>query len=183
MDFIINSTQKEIFLEYNDNKAKSTKVISINKNAKKIKVENPQILKSQNIIQKTNAKAILGIIDINNSNFILYVKSSTEVGKIKNEIIYIITEVDFFEIPSENNTSDNKKEIKQFKEGISKILKTGFYYSFGLDLTNSRQNQAKKLYSLMHDFKNNDFEYKIKRIFLTCNKKYFFNYNLYKDFN
>ncbi len=182
MDFIINSTEKEIFLEYIDNKSNRTKLISISENSNKIKVENPQILKSKNIIQKIKTKAILGKIGINNSNFILYVKSSTEVGKIKNEIIYLITEVDFFEIPSENNNTDNKKEIKQFKEGISKILKTGLYYSFGLDLTNSRQNQAKKLYSLFHDFKNNDFEYKIRRIFLTCNKKYFFNYNLYKDF-
>jgi len=182
MNFIINSTEQEIFLEYNDNKSKKTKLISININANKIKVENPQILKSKKIIQKINVKAILGIININNSRFILYVKSSNEVGKIKNEIIYIITEVDFFEISSDNNDQENKKETKQFKEGIAKLLKTGFYYSFGLDLTSSRQNQAKKLYSLFHDFKNNDFEYKIKRIFLTCNKKYFFNYSLYKDF-
>lgn len=182
MDFFINSSEKEIFLEYYDDKSNKKKIISINKDTNKIKVENPQILSSKKILQKINAKAILGIININNLNFILYVKSSTEVGKIKNEIIYIITEVEFFEINTENNDSENKKEIKQIKEGISKILKTGFYYSFGLDLTNSRQNQAKKLFSLFHDFKNNDFEYKIKRIFLTCNKKYFFNYNLYKDF-
>ena len=130
-----------------------------------------------------NIKAILGIINIENVNFILYVTSSQNIGEMKGENIYRIDEVNFFQI-SKNENENNSKKIKKIKEGISKLMTLGFYYSLGLDLTSSQQNQGKIFYKKKYDnnFDKNNVEEKLKRIYQTTDKRYFFNYNLYKNF-
>ena len=185
-------TNKEIILQHmNLSTNNPIKILSINPDNNLIKVENSDYLEEKIIYKNIKVKAILGIIQIINKNYILYVKSSDKVGKINNEEIWAITEVDFFEI-SLNNKKEETKEIKQIKDGISKLLKLGFYYSFGFNLTNSLQNQSKILYNLKkkkkfhindsYNIDNNNIELKLKKIFITSNKKYFFNYNLYKYF-
>jgi hypothetical protein len=132
-----------------------------------------------------NAKAILGIINIKDIEYVLTVLSSNIVGKMKNEIIYKITEVEFFEIPNGQMKFNDEEQIKQIKDGISSLLKLGFYYSFGLDLTNTQQNQAKILYNMNNpNYYNNmnNLEQKMKHIFITSCKKYFYNFNLFKRF-
>ena len=177
--FTIISSGEEVLLQFKNNTI--TKLISINIINNIIKIENPDILEKKVTYKVLNAKAILGIINIRDLEFVLFVKSSEIIGKMKNEIIYKISEVDFCEIPNGKVTYYDKEQINQLKEGISKLLKLGFYYSFGLDLTNSQQNQAKILYNMKN--KNNfNIEDKNKRIFMTSYKKYFFNYNLYKRF-
>ena len=200
--FRVISTEEEIFIQYKNSLAPNIiKLLSININKNEIKIENPEILKNISKIRKTKAKAILGIIKIKEIEFLLYVTSSEIVGQIKGEAIYRISEVDFCEIPNKNlnkNEYADEFQIKYIKEGISKLLKLGFYYSFGLDLTNSQQNQSKIIYNLTKGKKNNtkkendieiinnetisDFSSKIKNIYKTTYKKYFFNYNLYKKF-
>ena len=130
-----------------------------------------------------NIKAILGIINIENVNFILYVTSSQNIGELKGENIYKIEEVNFFQI-SKNEKENNSKKIKKIKEGISKLLTLGFYYSLGLDLTSSQQSQGKIFYKKKCDnnFNKDNIEEKLKRIYQTTDKRYFFNYNLYKNF-
>ena len=190
--YTIILTNKEIILQHmNLSTDNPIKILSINPDNNLIKVEHPDILQEKIIFKNIKVKAILGIIHIINKNYILFVKSSDKIGKINNEEIYMITEVDFFEISLNNNKKEETKEIKQIKEGISKLLKLGFYYSFGFNLTNSLQNQSKILYSLKskkdfiinnNDFGNNNIELKLKKIYVTSNKKYFFNYKLYKNF-
>ena len=106
-----------------------------------------------NIKKIYKAKVILGIINIKDIDFILFVKSSDNIGKIKDENIYKISEVDLCEIKQLNLDKTVFHEINKIKEGISKLLQTGFYYSFGLDLTNSEQNHHKIFYNLR---KNNE---------------------------
>ena len=200
--FRVISTEEEIFIQYKNSLTPNIiKLLSININKNEIKIENPEMLKNISKIRKTKAKAILGIIKIKEIEFLLYVTSSEIVGKIKGETIYKISEVDFCEIPNKNlnkNEYADEFQIKYIKEGISKLLKLGFYYSFGLDLTNSQQNQSKIIYNLMKgkykntkkeddiEIINNEtisvFSSKIKNIYKTTYKKYFFNYNLYKKF-
>ena len=193
--FRVILSEEEVFLKYkNYLDPNIMKLLSINLNKKEIKVEDPEILKNIKISQKYKAKAILGIINIKNVEFILFVKSSEAIGLIKGEIIYRITEVDFCEIPNKNLKREeiDEDQIKYFKEGISKLLKLGFYYSFGIDLTNSQQNQSKILYNLKKNNKDeiknekknglDDLDLKIKKMYKTSCKKYFFNYNLFEKF-
>ena len=183
--FTILSSGEEIFLQYKRNSA--NKLISINVIKNIIKLENPEILQKKVVYKMINAKAILGIINIREIEYLLFVTSSEIVGKIKNEIIYRISEVDFCEIPNGQIKYNDEEQIDQIKNGIAKLLKLGFYYSFGLDLTNSQQNQAKILYdkknkNKLMNLNLDNFEDKIKRIYMTSYKKYFYNYNLYKRF-
>ena len=183
--FTILSSGEEIFLQYKRNSA--NKLISVNVIKNIIKLENPEILQKKVVYKMINAKAILGIINIREIEYLLFVTSSEIVGKIKNEIIYRISEVDFCEIPNGQIKYNDEEQINQIKNGIAKLLKLGFYYSFGLDLTNSQQNQAKILYdkknkNKLTNLNLDNFEDKIKRIYMTSYKKYFYNYNLYKRF-
>ena len=183
-------TKYELFLKFNDSSKGQpiNKLLSI-KNASNISIKQEKIefLNGNNILKSFKARAILGIINIINRDYILFVKSSEVVGKINDESIYLITEVDFVEIPKEDNESKEIKDIKKIKEGIADLLTLGFYYSFGFDLTNSQQNKSKIIYDLKSknkDFNLNDgtVEQKLKKIYITSKKKYFFNYNLYQKF-
>ena len=150
----------------------------------KIKKQNLEDIDDLNIIDNIiNINAILGIINIENVNFILYVTSSKKIGEIKGENIFKIDEVNFYQI-SKNEKENNSKKIKKIKEGISKLMTYGFYYSLGLDLTSSQQSQGKIFYKQKCDIKYNkdNIEEKLKRIYQTTDKRYFFNYNLYKNF-
>ena len=203
--FTVISTEEKVFLEYkNSFDPNIIKLLSIDISKNEIKIEKPEILQNQSIIKESKAEVILGIINIKGVDFILYVTSSEVVGQMKDEAIYRILEVDFCEIPNKNlNKAEyiDEDQIKYFKEGISKLLKLGFYYSFGLDLTNSQQNQSKIIYNLKKtnsggltkDKENdgdgdsnktsiNNIESKNKKIYKTTYKKYFFNYNLYQKF-
>jgi len=182
MPYLVISSGEEVFLQYKTNSM--TRLLSINIINNIIKNENPDILQKKVIYKMRNAKAILGIINIKDVEYVLTVLSSDIVGKMKNEIIYKITEVEFFEIPNgQMKFNDEEVQIKQIKDGISSLLKLGFYYSFGLDLTNSQQNQAKILYNMNnYNYNMNNLEQKMKHIYITSCKKYFYNYNLYKRF-
>ena len=176
----------ETFLEYKD--LSDIKLISININKNIVREENPEILQKSIIYKAINSKAILGIININKLHFVLHVTSSKIVGKMNDEIIYKIEEVDFCPMQSVDLLYDEEKKISQIKDGISKLFKLGFYYSFGLNLTNSQQNQSKLLninnkeINIINNNNNISFEQRMKNIYKTINKKYFFNYNLYKKF-
>ena len=171
----------ETFLEYKD--LSGIKLISININKNFVRSENPEILQKSIIYKAIDSKAILGIINIHKLYFVLHVTSSKIVGKMNNEIIYRIEDVDFCPMQSVDLLYDEEKKISQIKDGISKLFKLGFYYSFGLNLTNSQQNQSKLSENKeINNNNNNTFEQKMKNIYQTINKKYFFNYNLYKRF-
>ena len=149
--FIIYPGEEEVFLQYinKDLEPNINKIVSININTNEVKVENPDIIRQKKLIKSINAKAILGIINIKDVEFVLFVSSNKIVGKMKGEFIFKISEVEFCEIPNNklNKSEEEKNQIQEYKEDISKLLKLGFYYSFGLDLTNSQQNQFKINYS------------------------------------
>ena len=198
--FFILSSSEEFFLQYQNYSQNNyiNRVLSVNIFTGQVKSENPDILKEKVIYSTYKAKAILGLIKIKNVDFFLYVTSSEKVCQMKNQDIYKITEVDFFEISDQKINTNSDQEITDLKEGIKKLLKLGFYYSFGLDLTNSQQNQSKILNDLKSKNNVSNFNYmneliystsaptniinSLKRVYLTTCKKYFFNYNLYKKF-
>ena len=191
--YFILSSNEELFLQYQNYSPKSylNKVISVNLFTSVVKSENPEILKEKIIYSTQKAKAILGIINIKNTNFILYITSSEKVGQFKDQDVFRITEVDFFEISDPKKQRINNQEISDLKDGIKKLLKLGFYYSFGVDLTSSQQYQSRILTDLKSGMKqifkkeygiNENIEESLKQIYLTSCEKYFFNKNLYKKF-
>lgn len=161
---------EETFLEYKD--ISINKLISINVKKNIVKLEKPEILQKSIIYKVINSQAILGIININNLHFVLHVKSSKIVGKIKNEIIYRIEEVEFCPMQNVDLLNDEQKKLDQLKDGITNLLKLGFYFSFGFNLTNSQQNQGKISYNKKIHSSNN-FEQKMKYIYHTTKKKIF----------
>jgi len=210
--YFLLSSDEELFLQYQNYSPKSrlNKVISVNLFTCVVKAESPDILKQKIIYSTFKAKAILGIIRIKDINFILYITSSEKVGQIKNQEVFKITDVDFFEVSDPKIKRGNDQEITDLKDGIKKLLKLGFYYSFGVDLTSSQQYQYKVLNDLRNGVNNkmnlqknslnnllnqlnfvreNDkfqistnVELNLKKIFMTSCEKYFFNKNLYKKF-
>ena len=153
--YFILSSNEELFLQYQNYSPKSylNKVISVNLFTSVVKSENPEILKEKIIYSTQKAKAILGIINIKNTNFILYITSSEKVGQFKDQDVFRITEVDFFEISDPKKQRINNQEISDLKDGIKKLLKLGFYYSFGVDLTSSQQYQSRILTDLKSGMK------------------------------
>ena len=176
----------ETFLQYKD--LNTNKIISINAFKNIIKLENQDILEKSVIYKVFDAYAILGIINIKNLNYVLYVKTCKIVGRIRNEIIYRIEEVDFCPMQNIELMSTEEKKLNQLKDGIANLLTLGFYYSFGYNLTNSQQNIYKISYNLKKVNSNlipnnqSTIEQKLKYIYKTINKKYFFNNNLYQRF-
>ena len=145
--YFLLSSNEELFLQYQNYSPKSylNKVISVNLFTSEIKSENPEILKEKVIYSTQKAKAILGMINIKETNFILYITSSDKAGQLKGQDVFRITEVDFFEISDPKKQKVNNQEISDLKDGIKKLLKLGFYYSFGVDLTSSQEYQSRIL--------------------------------------
>ena len=110
----------ETFLEYKD--LSDIKLISININKNIVREENPEILQKSIIYKAINSKAILGIININKLHFVLHVTSSKIVGKMNDEIIYKIEEVDFCPMQSVYLLYDEEKKLSQIKDGISNLF-------------------------------------------------------------
>ena len=209
--YFLLSSNEELFLQYQNYSPKSylNKVLSVNLFTSEIKSENPEILKEKVIYSTQKAKAILGMINIKDTNFILYITSSDKVGQLKGQDVFRITEVEFFEISDPKKQKVNNQEISDLKDGIKKLLKLGFYYSFGVDLTSSQEYQSRILSDTTNgiksifnnnstNIKNNknfyrkenaskfgiseNVEENLRRIYLTSYEKYFFNKNLYKKF-
>ena len=161
--YFLLSSNEELFLQYQNYSPKKylNKVISVNLFTSAIKAENPEILKEKIIYSTQKAKVILGMINIKNTNFILYVTSSEKVGQLKDQDVFRITEVDFFEISEPKKQRVINQEINDLKDGIKKLLKLGFYYSYGVDLTSSQQYQSRILSDLKSRVKsvfNNNFK-------------------------
>lgn len=64
------------------------------------------------------------------------------------------------------------QNISQYIEELKKYLSEGFYFSYGYDLTSSRQRRIKFLQEKVKD---------PMRI-IASDHRYFWNVNLYKDF-
>lgn len=111
--------------------------------------------------------AILGIILIENINFIVFVKCAYFIGKIEEAEIFRIKEAELTPLVHFNKIDNISSDVKSQVVGIKNLLTLGFFYSFNYDLTNSTQKLSK--------LKSMD-------ILSTANKKFFWNYCLYKKF-
>ncbi len=143
------------------------KILSILKEPLLISENNSEIIRDVKSSQILKPHAILGIIQIENYNFIIFVKAAFFIGKIEEAEIFRVKEVELIPLVHLNKIENLSSEIKSQVLGIKNLLTLGFFYSFNYDLTNSTQ-KLEKLKSL--------------DIFCSANRKYFWNYCLYEKF-
>lgn len=159
---------------------KNLQIIAIHKVYKDISAKSIECLSKINFENIVNAKGILGIVELQNLEFLLYIKQDNKLGQIGNTDIFEISEVDFINLNSNNNESFNN-DIAIMIKGYKELFKQGFYYSHNYDLTNSlqRQKQIKiknnNTYNILTDA-NADYMWNRSLI----NK--FIEYNLYNNF-
>ena len=159
--FMIYLSEK-IYLIHN---LKSNKIISIERNPLRLYHSSQEIFSKIEIYKSIKLYCILGIITINECYYLLYVKMAELVGELNNKDknIYLIKEAELLPISEDNPDEEDLLII----ENIKNLLKTGFFYSFTHDLSNSIQKQSRN--------KSNNF-------FENIDKNYMWNYNISKEF-
>ena len=80
---------------------------------------------------------VLGIIDICGYNFLICITGREYIGKLDTSNIYAIKSVEFFEFYQELQGYSNPA-VKNYIDGMKKILTLGCYFSYHSDLTSNR---------------------------------------------
>ena len=109
-------------------------------------------------------QAILGLIQINGKNYLIFTKKVEKVGIVSQSEIFEIKEVEFLPIP--NDTNANIKNLDMICD-LKHLLSKGFYFSNKFDLTISFQKQSISKSKVIDD---------------TVDKNFFWNIGLYKEF-
>lgn len=178
----IHISSEELFLQY---QLDSSKLLSINLLSSTVTEIDQSILSSKVIYSTIKAKAILGIIKIQNVDFLLYNKSAVCTCSIDSCDIYRIKEVDFIPITVSSIAASIVSELNNYLNGLKNLLDLGFFYSFGYDLTSTKQKQAKIRNSKqmnINEYPIQNTKNNLRNIYDTCDVNFFFNYNLYKKF-
>ena len=162
-DYRISITEQIIYIQL----ISHNKIIAIEKFNGNIYETDVSVLKNSKLTT-IKAHSILGIMTINNLDFLVYVKICQSVGTIEGAEIFKIKEAELIPIADDSFSNNLTSEIKSMISGIKQIYSLGFFYSFHYDLTNTRQ-RIKKL-----KFTNNILE--------SSEKNFFWNYNLYRKF-
>lgn len=84
--------------------------------------------------QKT-LSGFLGILNIQGQNFVVIITEKQMIGKMEGANIYLIKNADL--IPFYDDFQELNK-IKNFIDGVKKLLTSGFYFSYNADLTSNR---------------------------------------------
>jgi hypothetical protein len=162
-DYRIYLSTDKLYLQH----LQYSKILTIEKFSSNLYETEQDILNKVVIHGAIKPHAILGIIKIGSTDFLLYVKTCQIVGALEEAEIFKVKEVDVVPITDEITANNLSSEVKSFLNGIRNLLALGFFYSFHYDLTNTRQKQSKN---------------KSDSIFDSSEKRFFWNYNLYKKF-
>jgi hypothetical protein len=144
-----------------------SRILTIEKFSTNVYETDQDILKKITIYTALKPHSILGILKIENYDFLVYVKVCQSVGVIEGAEIFKVKEADLIPIADEITANNLSSDIKAMMTGIKNFLALGFFYSFHYDLTNSKQKQQK--------IKSNN-------IFEAADRTYFWNDGLYKKF-
>jgi hypothetical protein len=126
-----------------------------------------EVLNKVALLDIVKPHAILGILRIGSIDFLVYVKVCVPVGVLDDAEIFKVKETELIPICDDTTASYLSTDIKSFITGLKNFLSLGFFYSFHYDLTTSKQKQLK---------------IKSDSIFDSSDKKFFWNFNLYKKF-
>jgi len=92
-------------------------------------------------VDKGTIYAIVGLVNINGKNFLCVVTDAEAVGNIFKSNVYKVTGVKLHAFDKDYKPPANDAVIENFIE----FLKDGFYFSYGYDLTASRQRRIEFL--------------------------------------
>jgi hypothetical protein len=162
-DYSLYITNQNIYIEYKY----YNNILDIDKYSGGITESNIQLSENIKKIKPQKPHAILGIINLEKIEFIIFVKSAYVIGKIEEAEVFRVKEVELIPIVPDKELDYLGSEVRNLVEGIKNLYTLGFFYSFNYDLTNSLQNQSK--------LKELD-------ILTSANKKFFWNFCLYKNF-
>jgi hypothetical protein len=163
-DYRIYFSTDNIYLQH----LQYNKILTIEKFSSNVYESDPDILNKVVLYGAIKPHAILGISRIGNYDFLVYVKVCVLVGSVEEAQIFKIKETELIPIVDDITASNLSSEIKSYVNGIKNLLQLGFFYSFHYDLTNSKQKQARN---------------KSNNILESAERKFFWNFNLYKKFN
>lgn len=162
-EYRVNITPNKIYIQH----ALYDRILDIDKTSGNIIETDSNIMENSKTSHLYKPHAILGMIHLENVEFMIFVKSSYFIGKIEKAEIFRVKEVELLPIISDEKLDFLGSDVKNLVDGIKKLYTLGFFYSFNYDLTNSLQNQAKM---------------KCLDILTSANKKFFWNFCLYKNF-
>jgi hypothetical protein len=162
-DYRVYITNQTIYIEYKY----YNNVLNIDKISGNVTESSKQISENKEEIKSHKPLAILGIINLEKIEFIIFVKSANFIGKIEEADVFRVKEVELIPIILDYKLDLIGSELKNLIDGIKNLYTLGFFYSFNYDLTNSLQNQSRM---------------KELDILTSANKKFFWNFCLYKNF-
>ncbi len=123
------------------------------------------VMITDDIFHYYEIECLLGIIKISDEQFLVVVQQSNEIGKILNNSIFQIKNIDLIQITNKNII--DIKEFEMVSNNLKKLLSCGsFYYSIGFDLSTTFQ-----------EFHYLNIINKNIHILLYSNSNYMWNYN------
>jgi len=111
---------------------------------------------------------IVGIMNVLGVNYLGVIENAAQVGTLNNAKIYKITTVNMVPFRLGNQLP----QAQQMVSDVKSFLEDGFYFSYGYDLTASRQRRLTWMQQKSAD--------PLKLI--ACDHQYFWNLALYRDF-
>lgn len=144
-----------------------SKVLTIEKFSCNLYESEAEVLNKVTLYDIVKPHAILGTLKIGSIDFLVYVKVGQSVGLIDEAEIFKVKEAELLPICDDIIANNLSQDVRSFITGVKNFLALGFFYSFHYDLTNSRQKQIKN---------------KSDSIFNSAERKFFWNFNLYKKF-
>jgi hypothetical protein len=143
------------------------KTLTIEKFSSNVNEVDNDVLNKVTIITAIKPHAILGILKIGSYDFLVYVKVTNLVCVIEGAEVFKIKEIDCVPIMDDTTANNLSQDVKSLLSGIRNLLAMGYFYSFHYDLTNTRQRLQK---------------IKSSNIVDSADRKYYWNYALYKKF-
>lgn len=147
--FKIYLTKEKVYLQ----NTQSDSLMEIEKSTQNYSIVHSTIFEDLIFLEIIKANCFIGIIDVNNFKFLLYVSSSEYVGKILDEHeVYMIKQADYICL---SNVKEVPSDIKNDISGVLSLLTLGYFYSFTYDLSNSLQKQEEIKKNIMQEIKEN----------------------------
>lgn len=112
---------------------------------------------------------LLGVMTYANTNWLCVITQHQQVGQHGAQKVNKVTQVKMF--PYKDEAAKDPATLQTI-EDVKQYLYDGFYFSFGYDLTCSRQRRIEWMQQRSED--------RLERI--AADKRYFWNYALYRDF-
>ena len=115
-------------------------------------------------------------MNIRGYNFVACITEKQFVSKIDNANVYLVKRVELIPFYEDAYIAQTMidSHLKEYVEGIKKLLVSGFFYfSYNTDLTSNRQRLAR--------IRNQSLGGQ-QSVLDTCDKRYFWNFNICQDF-